>query len=161
MQVSIIYDSVFGNTERIARAIGSAFAPQDVQIIKITAADPAQVSAADLLIVGSPTRGFKATPAINTFLAKIPAQGLKGIKTAAFDTRIAENDISNKLLRFLMKTFGYAAHPIATRLQKKGGTQVSAPEGFYVEDSRGPLKNREPERATEWAKSILSSGKFS
>lgn len=160
MKVIIIYDSIFGNTEKIARAIGTAFPSEDVQILKVTTADPVQICA-DLLIVGSPTRGFKATPAITSFLAKIPAQGLKGIKTAAFDTRIAENDIGNKLLRFLMKTFGYAANPIATRLQRKGGTQVSAPAGFYVEDSRGPLKNREPERAAEWAKNIILSGKLS
>lgn len=160
MKVIIIYDSIFGNTEKIARSIGTALASEDVKILKVTTADPAQINA-DLLIVGSPTRGFKPTPAITTFLAKIPAQGLKGIKTAAFDTRIAENDIGNKLLRFLMKTFGYAASPIANRLLRKGGTQVSAPEGFYVKDSKGPLKNREPERAAEWAKSIILTGKFS
>lgn len=160
MKVIIIYDSIFGNTEKIARSIGTALASEDVQILKVTTADPAQINA-DLLIVGSPTRGFKPTPAITTFLAKIPEQGLKGIKTAAFDTRIAENDIGNKLLRFLMKTFGYAASPIAKRLLRKDGTQVSAPEGFYVKDSKGPLKNREPERAAEWAKSIILTGKFS
>ena len=74
-----------------------------------------------LLIVGSPTRGFRPTPAINRLLGSIPKHGLKGVKVAAFDTRISMNDIDSRILPPLVKVFGYAAKPIADRLKKKGG----------------------------------------
>jgi flavodoxin len=39
MNVCIIYDSVFGNTEKIAQAIGSGFAPEhDVAVLRVTEA---------------------------------------------------------------------------------------------------------------------------
>jgi len=40
---------------------------------------------------------------------------------AAFDTRISITDIKSSILGFLVKIGGYAAKPIADRLQKKGG----------------------------------------
>jgi hypothetical protein len=52
--------------------------------------------------------------------------------------------------------FGYAAEPIADRLQKKGGTLVTPPEGFYVGDTEGPLLDGELERATAWAQDIAA-----
>ena len=37
----------------------------------------------ELLVVGSPTRAFRPTKAIVTFLNRLPARSLKNIKTAA------------------------------------------------------------------------------
>jgi hypothetical protein len=51
----------------------------------------------------------------------------------------------------MMKTFGYASKPIADSLVKKGATLAAQPEGFYVADSEGPLKDGELERASNWA----------
>jgi len=55
----------------------------------------------------------------------------------------------------MIKLFGYAAKPIAGMLKKKGGSLVQQPEGFYVKDSEGPLKDGELERAARWAQSLL------
>jgi len=55
--------------------------------------------------------------------------------------------------------FGNAAGRIARNLEKKGGTLISSPEGFFVTATKGPLKEGELERAAGWAKGMLESKK--
>jgi flavodoxin len=156
MKALIIYDSVFGNTEQIAKAIGSALgSPENTGIIRVSNVKPEQLTGLNLLIVGSPTRKFRPTPAITRFLKRIPKDGLKGVRVAAFDTRFTMSGIEeSRILPFFARLFGYAAEPISDRLQKKGGKLIIPPEGFFVEDVEGPLKEGELERSAEWAKQI-------
>ena len=152
MKVLIAYDSMYGNTEEIAKAIGGAITGE----IKVLRADETNASDLNLigfLIVGSPTQGFRATRPVQTFIEGIPAGSLKGIDVAAFDTRIPSGDVG-KGLRFIMKVGGYAAPRIAKALEKKGGNLVAPPAGFFVKDKEGPLKDGELERAASWAKEI-------
>jgi len=154
----VVYDSYFGNTERIAQSIGDALGqPENVGILRVVDVRPEQLAGLKLLVVGSPTRAFRPTEAIKKFLKSIPRNGLKGVKVAAFDTRVTEEEIESAvfILRILVKIFGYAAGPIADKLEKKGGRLVAAPEGFFVRGTEGPLKEGELERASEWAKHIL------
>ena len=158
MKALIVYDSVFGNTEKIAKAIGDSIGSQEnVEVLRVTDMKLEQLQEIDLLFVGSPTRAFKPTKAIVDFLIKIPSNGLKGINVAAFDTRISTADVSSRMLNGFVKIFGYAAKPIADKLQKKGGNLIIPPEGFFVKDSEGPLKEGEFERAIDWAKSVVNS----
>jgi flavodoxin len=155
----VVYDSFFGNTERIAQSIGNALGlPEDVGIRRVVDVKPEQLAGLKLLIVGSPTRAFSPSPAIKKFLKSIPRDGLKGVKVAAFDTRITEEEIDSAvfILRILVNIFGYAARPISDRLVKKGGQLIDAPEGFFVHGMEGPLKEGELERASDWAKQILA-----
>lgn len=155
MKVMIIYDSVFGNTEQIARAIGNRLRSQgDVGTFRVSNVKLEQLTGLELLIVGSPTRGFRPTKAITNFLKRISLNGLKGVKVAAFDTRISTSDIGSSALRFFVKIGGYAAKPIADRLKKNGGDLIMPPEGFFVKVAEGPLKEGELERAADWAKLI-------
>ncbi len=158
MKVMIIYDSIFGNTEQIAQAISKACGSQpDVEMLKVSNVKPEQITGVKLLIVGSPTRGFRPTPAIKNLLTKIPESGLKGVKVAAFDTRISVEDIESRIGRFFVNRFGYAAQPIADQLKKKGGELIIAPEGFFVKGTEGPLKESELERAANWAKQFMAA----
>jgi len=153
----VVYDSYFGNTERIAQSIGDALGrAEDVETLRVGNVRPEQLAGLKLFVVGSPTRAFRPTEAIKTFLKSIPRNGLKGVKVAAFDTRITEEEIESAvfILRFLVNIFGYAAKPIADKLEKKGGKLIAAPEGFFVHGTEGPLKEGELERAAEWAKQI-------
>jgi flavodoxin len=155
MNKLIIYDSVFGNTEHIAQAIGNALGAEgDVGTYQVNGVKPEQLRGLNLLIVGSPTRSFKPTEAMTRFLKNIPKNGLKGVKVAAFDTRLSISDIESAGLRFVVKTGGYAAKLIANRLQKCGGELIMPPEGFLVRDVEGPLKESELERAADWARKI-------
>jgi flavodoxin len=157
MNALIIYDSFFGNTEQIARAIDTALQETaTVEVKQVKEVDPEDITNAQLLIVGSPTRAFQPTGAIKQFLRQLAKESLKGVRVAAFDTRIALDDINSRILPPLVKMFGYAAEPIAKKLSKKGGTLVVPPEGFLVKDTEGPLKEGELERAAEWATQIIT-----
>jgi len=159
MKVLIVYDSVFGNTEQIAQAIGNGLGSQtDVTLLRVSDVKPEQLTGLRLLIVGSPTRQFRPTPAINNLLKGIPKNGLKGVQVAAFDTRFTESEIEETpVLTFFVRLFGYAAEPISDRLKKKGGELIIPPEGFFVGGVEGPLKEGELERAADWAKQIIST----
>jgi flavodoxin len=155
MKVSVIYDSVFGNTEKVAQAMGAALEAQaEVSVLKVGDVPSQFWSGLDALIVGSPTRAFSPTPATKKLLAGIPRQALEGVRVAAFDTRM-DVEKAPGILRAMVKLFGYAAEPLAARLRKKGGQQALAPAGFFVEESEGPTREGELERAAEWAKGIL------
>ena len=159
MKAMVVYDSVFGNTEKIAQAIGQALgSPQDVEIVQVGNVKAEQLAGLTLLIVGSPTRQFSPTGGTTDFLKSIPKNGLKGVKVAAFDTRFTVSAVEKvRILAFFVKIFGYAAKPIAGRLVKKGGELATPPEGFYVGDTEGPLLEGELERAADWARQIVAT----
>ena len=59
MKALIIYDSFFGNTERVAQAIATALSDRaDVTARRVGDVRPEHLTGLDLLIVGSPTRVF-------------------------------------------------------------------------------------------------------
>ncbi|MCX5995568.1 MAG: flavodoxin family protein [Chloroflexi bacterium] len=151
MKALIVYDSVYGNTEKIARAIASALMPSgEVKVLRPGEVNPSELASVDLLVVGSPTQGGRPTPAIQDFLNKVPERTVKGINVAAFDTRFSTK---------LVAIFGYAAGKIAGSLKTKGGTLILSPEAFFVKGKEGPLKEGELERAAAWAKGLLQSKK--
>lgn len=158
MKVLIVYDSIFGNTEKIALAISNSLgSKENVETFRVSDIKPEQLVELRLLIVGSPTRAFRPTKAITNFLKKISSNGLKGVKVAAFDTRISPTDVNSRFLNILVKLFGYAAKPIADKLGKKGGELIIPPEGFFVKGTEGPLKDGELERAAYWVKLITKA----
>ena len=149
MKILVVYDSAHGNTEQIAKAIAGTFNTlHDVEVSRVDASAIRKLSTVDLIIAGSPTYGGRPTPPMLEFLNNIPGDGLKGVKIAAFDTRL-----TNKLVSI----FGFAAGKIASQLKGKGGNPVAEPAGFFVKGSKGPLKDGEIERAVQWAREIASS----
>jgi flavodoxin len=143
MKVLVIYDSMYGNTEKIARAIGEVITGE-VKVLRVAEVTLSELESIDLLVVGSPTQGGRPTTAIQEFLTKLP-ETIKGINVAAFDTRMSTR---------LVGIFGYAAGRIADNLKEKGGNLIAPPEAFFIKGGRGPLKDGELERAANWAKGI-------
>ena len=159
MKALIVYDSVYGNTEKIARAIAGAITPSDgVKVLRAGEANPSELASINLLIVGSPTHRGRPTPAIREFLSRIPANALKNVGVTSFDTRFQAKD-KGVGIRILLGVVGYAAGRITDSLKGKGGYLAALPEGFIVEGKEGPLKQGELERAADWAKGILESKK--
>lgn len=155
MRVLVVYDSVFGNTERVAQAVGAALEPQaEVTVLRPGAVQPEHLDRLDALIAGSPTRAFRPTPAVRSWLRGLKPGSLKGVKVAAFDTRADVATVGSRLLTALVKVFGYAAEPIGRQLQAKGGSEAMSPAGFFVERTEGPLREGELERAAAWARQI-------
>ena len=152
MKILIVYDSYFGNTKQVAEAIGNALSSQgSVEICRVCDVALDQLTGVSLLIVGSPTRAFRATKKINAFLDSIPTGSLLGVKVLAFDTRVCVAEVQSRLLNALVALYGYAAKPIADKFKQKGGELLLPPEGFFVSDSEGPLKQDELQRARDWA----------
>jgi flavodoxin len=153
MNVLIVYDSKFGNTERIARAIAGRLS---ARLIRAEEAGALDRTTCDLLIAAGPTQRQKASPAMQEWLERLPRGVLKDVPAAAFDTRY-------RMSRFLT---GSAAERIASRLKRAGARLVVPPESFFMERDVPPqgekrrhemerLEPGEEERASEWAAGFL------
>ncbi|HEY5160063.1 MAG TPA: flavodoxin domain-containing protein [Gaiellaceae bacterium] len=138
----VVYDSLYGNTARLAEAIGAAAG--EAEVLRIGEANPSELGSFDLAIVGAPTQGGRATEAMKVFLDQIPA--LDGVKVAVFDTRLRARWV---------KVFGYAAGKITEKMKSLGAELVAEPEGFIVEGKKGPLAEGELERGAAWAESLI------
>ncbi|UCE98178.1 MAG: flavodoxin family protein [Dehalococcoidia bacterium] len=145
MKTLIVYDSVYGNTEKIANSIGDAVTG-DVKIMRAGEASISDIESIDILIVGAPTYGGRPTPPVKYFISNISAGALNGIDVMTFDTRLPARWV---------KIFGFAAGKIANSLKALGGN-LQAVEGFFVLGGKGPLKEGEIERASDWAKKIVN-----
>lgn len=143
MKTLVIYDSVNGNTAAIARSIGSALGGA-AKVVSAGGVAGADLKAVERVIVGSPTLGGRPTESMQKLLSE-GLRDVKGMKVAAFDTRISA--------RFA-KMFGYAARKIADSLQQNGGNLIAEPEGFIVKGRKGPLADGELERAAAWARTL-------
>lgn len=155
MKTLIVFDSMYGNTQKVAEAMATATGGRVMLAAKVKGED---LQEADVLVAGSPVHGGRASEAIQEFLQRIPAGALKGKKVAAFDTRFAASD-QGFGLKLLMRLIDYAAPRIAKVLEAKGGELVAPPEGFIVKGKQGPLRKGEIERSQEWAKKLLSQEK--
>ena len=154
MNVLIVYDSQFGNTERIARAIGGQL--ESARLFRAEEAGALDLTTCDFLIAAGPTQRQKTSCAMQAWLEHLPRGILKNVPAATFDTRY-------RMSRFLT---GSAAQRIASRLKRAGARLVVPPESFFMERDVPPqgekrrhelerLEPGEEERASEWAAGIL------
>jgi len=151
MKSIVVYESAYGNTKHIAEAMCAALNHfGKSKAIRSVYADPCELASCDLLLVGSPTQKFKMLPSMELFLNSIPAGTLAKVKAAAFDTRIDLKKVNNRILNFFVMQFGYAAGDIDKRLKARGGISLVKPEGFFVDNTEGPITAGEIERATAW-----------
>jgi hypothetical protein len=165
MRAVVVYESMFGNTQQIAQAIGKGLATRlEVKVVEV--GDAALAAAeADLLVVGGPTHAFgMSRPAtrqsavqqggghgyevsggggIREWLAaqsKVEPQRL----ATAFDTRLGKP-------RWLT---GSAARGAAGHLRRLGYRLIAPPESFYVTGTPGPLRDGELDRARQWGERL-------
>ena len=87
MKALVIYDSFFGNTEKIARAVAEGMAQSgEVSAIRVGELPADHLAGVELLVVGSPMCGFSPSPLIKGYLKNLPKGSLQGVRVAAFDT---------------------------------------------------------------------------
>jgi len=155
MKAVVVYESLWGNTAAIARAIAEGLGP-DVKALTTDEATAEAVGAADLIVAGAPVLGFSlptegmldgirknpgsptapdlSHPSMRAWLDALPAG--KGA-AVAFETR-------------LRGPFpGSATKAILAGLEGKGYTP-SGKEPFYVAGKFGPLRDGEVDRARAW-----------
>ena len=158
MKALVVYESMFGNTEAVARAVSEGVGEtMDVSLREVSTAPAPITDLVDLVVVGGPTHAFSLSrpstraDAIekgathgeaDTGLREWIGQLRKGPHSecvAAFDTR------ADKVRRLP----GSAARKAAKLLRVDGYTSVGT-ESFYVSDVSGPLLPGEVERAAAW-----------
>jgi flavodoxin len=156
MVVLIVHDSIYGNTASIAQAMAQALQPEHaVRLEAVNIGHIPDLTGVDLLIIGSPTRGFRPTPAIQDVLEALPDAGMAGLRAAAFDTRLDLDTIQPAPLRWVVEVGGYAGQTIQRRLIERGCVEAGTATGFLVLGTEGPLKDGERERAAAWAKGLI------
>jgi flavodoxin len=159
----VVYESMFGNTEKIARSIaGALWDSFDVTVAEVSSMPRAQ--GMDLIVIGGPTHAFgMSRPAtreqamaqgaerpegadlgLREYLDRSPR--LPGVAAAAFDTKIDKPFVP-----------GSAAHRAQRRLRRLGCRIVLPAESFLVTDTRGPLKDGEEKRARAWGAALADA----
>jgi flavodoxin len=145
MEAVVIFDSTWGNTEKIAQAVASGIGG-NTKALRVGAAGEVDLAHVDLLVLGSPILGGRPSPAMQAFVNAVSTGAANKLRVATFDTRL--------VARFA-KIFGFAALRMADSLKKKG-YDVRASEGFFVRGRSGPLADGEVERATQWGRGLLA-----
>jgi flavodoxin len=149
MNALVVYDSHYGNTERIAQAIADTLCMYGpTTAIRLDPVHPVPLQGVDLLVIGCPTQGFRPTPVIISLLDRISPAAQKDLAVACFDTRFR-----GWLWRHS------AAVVMARQLQTKGVKPLVPPESFFVKAMKkeGPLLPGELGRAEAWAHKLATS----
>jgi len=158
MRALVVFDTTFGNTARLARAIGetlAAGAGSAVDVRPVALVGFADLAGLDLLVVGGPTQRHGLSRTLAEWLDGLGHGTLSGVRAAAFDTRY-------RMPRLLT---GSAATGAAKRLGRAGCRLAVAPESFFVARDRPPageqrhhdaegLEPGEVERAAAWARTL-------
>jgi hypothetical protein len=177
MDIAVVYESLFGNTRAVAEAVaeGARTADPDanVTVLPVAEATAERIDRAALVIVGGPTHmlgmsrassrqkaadavrqqapapgdaapvaAVAGGPGVREWLDALPKQG-SGHKAAAFDTRLP------------FRMAGGAAPSIARKLRRHGYRVVAGPKGFVVDESAGPLRAGERDRAKAWGAGLV------
>jgi hypothetical protein len=157
----VVYESMFGNTQDVARAVAAGLEPLvRTEVVEVGAAPALDDLEQDLLVVGGPTHAFGLSrPGTREDAARQAEDGTvsqgPGIRewldaasrcdslTAAFDTHVSRPSLP-----------GHASRRIDKRLRRLGGRPVVEPTSFGVGGTQGPLDSGELERAGLWGAEI-------
>ena len=154
MQTVVIYDSKFGNTEKVAQAITRGAATLgDVRVLHSAEAmsgSLAMTGRPNLLLIGGPTHNRNASAGLRALLGSLPAV-LRGVPAACFDTRYGGPTW----------VMGSAAAAAAKTIRTTGAQLVAEPESFFIVRSGPmPLQSLAPgelERAEQWGAAVAKA----
>jgi len=154
----VVYESLWGNTAAIARAIAEGIG-EGAEALSTGEATAERVAGADLVVAGAPLLGFSlpteqmrdsirsqpqgkpadlSSPSLRSWLEVLPVASGRG---AAFETRIWWSP-------------GSAVKTILAGLEKAGYGTGGTAERFIVTGRYGPLKAGEVERARAWGEML-------
>jgi flavodoxin len=136
MKALVVYDSMYGNTEKVAKALaeGLESGGVDVDVVKVDAVKFDELDTVDLLCVGSPVHAWNASKPVKEFLERLKSvKGLSGKKAFAFDTKMKS------------RLAGSAGGKIERKLKGLGFTIVKPSESAIVKGREGPLEENAEE----------------
>ncbi len=163
MRAIVVYESHWGNTAAVARAIAEGIGPE-TRVMSTAEATAAAIGDADLIVVGSPLLGFRlpnegmlqslargadqdpvppdlSHPSMRTWLERLP-KGSAAV--AAFETRIWWSP-------------GSAAKAILKEMEQAGYRPIAKPQKYIVKGKYGPLRDGELEKAKAWGEELTRS----
>ena len=164
MKALIVYESMFGNTERVAHGVAAGWreAGGAVRELEVRDARADDLADCDLLVVGAPTHAFSlsrpSTREEAVHKGAPPESAQRGVRewiedldattarppVAVFDTRAEQ-------VRHLP---GSAARRAARLLRARGFELAGRPTSFYVADLTGPLTSGAAEEARSWGAAL-------
>jgi len=161
MRAIVVYESHYGNTEKIARAIAEGIGPE-AQALNTTEATPRIVASADLVVAGAPIMALG-----------LPSDSM--IETIEKDQKApVPGDVSHPSLRHWLEALepghaaaasfetklrwspGGATGGIDQRFRRAGFRTIARSGKFVVTTPYGPLRDGEVERARAWGHELAS-----
>jgi flavodoxin len=133
----VIYDSSFGNTEKIARALAFGLEENGAEIdcFKVDQVDVEKLAVYDFIAIGGPTHIISASKPMKEFLERLRTVDLRGLKGFSFDTR-NESRMNGKHWLLLENS---AARVIEGVLKRRKVDIVRPRRSALVEGREGPL----------------------
>jgi len=162
MKAVVVYESRWGNTAAVAKAIAEGLGPE-VRALSTAEATPDVLAGAELIVAGSPVMAFSlptekirsdlaaksgkapkppdlSHPSMRSWLEALPAGAGRG-RAAAFETRFRWSP-------------GGATRGILRRLKRAGYEPVGKGMKFIIKGSYGPMRDGEFERARQWGEEL-------
>jgi hypothetical protein len=163
MRAVVVYESLWGSTAAVARAIAEGIGPQ-AQALCTDEASADVVAGADLVVAGAPLLGFTlptdkmrdgirtnpgrppappdlSHPSLRSWLAALPSGSGR---FAAFETRLRLSP-------------GSATADIARGFERAGYRQVAEAQRFLVKGKYGPLRAGELDKARRWGAELVKA----
>lgn len=163
MKALVVYESLWGNTAAVARAIAEGIGP-DAQAVTTDAVSVESIAGADLLVAGAPVMGFS-----------LPTDAMRESVMRGEAEAPAPPDLSHASMRSWLEALPHhtgaaaafetriwwsprgATGDIERRLEDAGYTCVAKAAKFVVKDKYGPLREGELERARSWGKELAGT----
>lgn len=162
MVALVVFESMFGNTEAVARAVAEGIATRmPVSVVEVGQAPDPGRSVVDLLVVGAPTHAFglsrqRTRDAVAEQAGHPVISAGRGVRewldrasscslpAAAFDTHVSAPDLP-----------GHAGRRAQRKLRSLGCRMVTGTESFAVGGTQGPLGAGELDRARAWGVELV------
>jgi flavodoxin len=162
MQALVVYESMFGNTEALARAVGEGIAGWALTtVVAVTAAPTVVGPDVDLLVVGGPTHALGLSrPTTRANAVEQGAQPVtpvnRGLREWLGDVKFAGETAIATFDTRVGRVPGSAAKAALRRLRRRGGIVAAPAASFSVAGTPGPVIDGELERARDWGASLAA-----
>lgn len=162
MKALLVYESLFGNTEQIARSVAEGLARRlPVETVRVGDAPLTLGSDISLVVVGGPTHAFGLSRVDNRAIPAEPVNGVvthgrglrdwlealhvgaSGVAAASFDTRVNRPRLP-----------GSAARAADRQMRRQGMHPIVVPHSFHVRGTTGPAVEGESDQARRWGEQV-------
>ena len=156
MKAVVVYESLWGNTAAIARAIADGIGPE-ARVLSTSQASGEAMACVNLIVAGAPVLAFRLpTEQIRKSIGKDPKHSNRPPDLSQPPLRSWLAAISKGNGRFAAFETGFKRSPgsatgaITNSLKRAGHQPVAKDKRFLVKGTYGPLADGEAERAKAW-----------